>query len=117
MQKHLLYIFKSAPYGSPVAQEGLDALLAAAIFDQRISVLFIDEGVFQLIDQQNPSQQKNQAKMLQALAMYDVDQCFVHTPSAESRGLDAYQYCIPVTTIDDAKTRALIASADHALGF
>lgn len=117
MHKHLLYIFKSAPYDSPVAQEGLDALLAAAIFDQQLSVLFIDEGVFQLVSQQDPSQQKNHAKMLQALAMYDINQCYIHMPSAELRGLDASHYCIPVESLDDTGTRALVASADHALSF
>lgn len=115
--KHLVYIFKSAPYGSPLAQEGLDALLAAAIFEQQVSVLFIDEGVFQLTSQQNPSQQKNQAKMLQALAMYDIDHCFVHTPSVELRNLEADDFCIPVKALDNNEVQSLIASANHALTF
>lgn len=115
--KHLVYIFRSAPYGSPVAQEGLEALLAAAVFEQQLSVIFIDEGVFQLIKRQNPLQQKNQAKMLQALSMYDVDQCYVHAPSAALRGLKADDFCISAEALNDAETRRLIASADHALTF
>lgn len=115
--KHLVYLFRSAPYGSPVAQEGLEALLAAAVFEQQLSVIFIDEGVFQLIEQQNPLQQKNHAKMLQALSMYDVDRCYVHAPSAALRGLEADEFCIPAAALSDTETRRLIASADHAFTF
>lgn len=117
MHKHLVYTFRSAPYSSPVAQEGLDAVMAAAVFEQKVSVLFVDDGVFQLLPNQTPIQQKNYAKMLQALAMYDVDRCFVHAPSLAHRASNAAPPCIPVTKLDDAGVRALLASADHLLVF
>lgn len=115
--KRLVFLFGSAPYDSPLAQEGLDALLAAAIFDQSVSVLFIGDGAFQLIDQQHPSAQKSQAKMLQALSMYDIDECYIHTPSADARGLSPNSYCIKVAAMNDEEARALLAAADHVLSF
>lgn len=116
-RKRLIFLFGSAPYDSPLAQEGLDALLSAAIFDQPVSILFIGDGTFQLLDQQNPNKQKNQAKMLQALSMYDIDECYIHTPSADARGLTPNHYCIKVEALNDEEARALIAASDHVLSF
>lgn len=116
-KRHLVFIFSSAPYHSPSAREGLDALLAAAVFDQKVSVLFIGEGVFQLVSAQNPSNQKNHAKMLSAMAMYDVDACYVHASSAKTRGIDLTDCCIAVEALDDTKSQSLITTADHVLSF
>lgn len=115
--KHLVYLFKTAPYDSFVAQEGLDALLAAAAFGQQVSLLFIAEGVYQLLPGQQPQRQKSQEKMLQALTLYDVEHCFVHAPSLAQRGVDESSLCLSVVALDDQHTRTLIASADHVLTF
>lgn len=115
--KHFVYLMRSAPYNSHAAQEGLDALLAAAAFAQQVSVLFFDEGVFQLLADQQPQQQKNLAKMLQALAMYDVERCFVHQPSLAARAIEDATLCLNAVALDDRETRMLLAAADQVLTF
>lgn len=115
--KHLVYLFRSAPYDSLVAQEGLDAIFAAAAFGQRVSVLFMDEGVFQLCNNQQPQQQKSMEKMLQALELYDVEQRFVHSHSLKLRGLHPQDLCLEVAALDNGQTRTLIQNADHVLSF
>ena len=45
----LTYVFRSAPHGSSSGREGVDALLAASAYCEDISVLFIGDGVYQLI--------------------------------------------------------------------
>src|SRR5690554_7301836 len=74
MQKRILLISRHAPYGSSIAREALDAVLASAAYDQQISLLFMDDGVFQLLAEQDPGSigQKSFASMLSALPLYDV---------------------------------------------
>jgi tRNA 2-thiouridine synthesizing protein C len=115
--KHLVFLFTCSPYDSSRAREGLEALLAAAIFDQRISVVFMGDGVFQLLSDQQPTEQKNLSKMLKALDMYDIDQLFVHAFALETRNIKHQDFCIPATILSDAEVRTLIASADHTLSF
>ncbi|MCV6605105.1 MAG: DsrE family protein, partial [Porticoccaceae bacterium] len=68
---NLLFILRSAPYGSSLAREGLEAVLAAASLGQNVSVLFMDDGILQLTRHQQPGQigQKNNASMAAALPM------------------------------------------------
>jgi sulfur relay protein TusC/DsrF len=113
----LLFIFRSPPYSTPIAQEGVDALLAAAIFDQKIAVIFMGDGVFQLQKNQTPSNSRNQMKMLQSLSMYDIDQVFVQESALNARGLDAADLAIANTSLSDAEIHQRLASAAHILSF
>jgi len=113
----LLFIFRSPPYSTPTAQEGVDALLAAAIFDQKISVIFMGDGVFQLQKNQAPNNSRNQMKMLQSLAMYDIDQVFVQESALSERGLVAADLAIANTSLTDAEIHQRLTSAAHILSF
>jgi sulfur relay (sulfurtransferase) DsrF/TusC family protein len=42
-----------APYGTVYALESLEVVLIAAAFDQDVSLSFIDDGVYQLVEGQN----------------------------------------------------------------
>lgn len=89
MSEKLLFVCRHAPYGRGIAREGLDAILAAAAYGQDIGVLFIDDGVFQLLPNQAPGAlpQKNLAANLSALPLYDVERLYVHSESLQERGL------------------------------
>lgn len=52
----LAFLFRTAPHGNAISREGLDALLAATAFcdEEEIGVFFIDDGVLNLLDGQNP---------------------------------------------------------------
>lgn len=113
----LVFIFRSAPYSTPTAQEGVDALLAAAIFDQKVTLIFIGDGVFQLHKNQAPSSGKNQMKMLQSLAMYDIDQVFVQASALSERRLAATDLTVANTLLTDAEIHLRLASAAHILSF
>lgn len=87
--KNLLAICSHAPYGSILAKEGLDAILAAGVYEQNLSVLFIDDGVFQLLPHQNPSQiqQKNLGSALTALPLFGIETIYIEQESLDERGL------------------------------
>ncbi|MDQ2075664.1 sulfurtransferase complex subunit TusC [Marinimicrobium sp. ABcell2] len=89
--KNLLFVSRHAPYGTGIAREALDALLGASAYGQNLSLLFMDDGVFQLLNAQNPSKlnQKNLSANLPALPLYDVENIFVHSESLRARALHA----------------------------
>ena len=51
--KTLTFISRHAPYGNNKAKLVMDAALAAAVFEQQVNFLFMDDGVFQLVQNQN----------------------------------------------------------------
>ncbi|MEB0046623.1 MULTISPECIES: sulfurtransferase complex subunit TusC [unclassified Pseudomonas] len=89
MAKSLLIISRQAPWSGPSAREALDIVLAGGAFDLPLALLFLDDGVFQLVAQQNAKtlQQKDLSANLQALPMFGVEELFVCADSAAERGL------------------------------
>lgn len=88
-QKNTLFISKSAPYSADNASRCLDSVLAAAVFEQPLSYLFIGDGVLQLLSEQNPSAiaLKKLSSKLAALPLYGVEKIFVSTSALEERNL------------------------------
>ncbi|MEZ0151117.1 MAG: sulfurtransferase complex subunit TusC [Candidatus Reddybacter sp.] len=87
--KDVLLVFRHAPYGSALAREGLEAALACGAMGAKTSVLYINEGVWQLLASQNGGaiDCKNQAAMAGALPLYDVDAIWVDEDSLKQRNL------------------------------
>lgn len=87
--KKLLYLNRKAPYGTSAAQESLDVVLIGAAFDQDVSVLFLDDGVYQLVRGQDPSGigHKHFSATFRALGDFDVRRVYVDRESLSARGL------------------------------
>ncbi len=87
--KTFVYINRKAPYGSVYALESLEVVLIGAAFEQDVKLVFMDDGVFQLTDNQDPGGigMKNFSKTYAALGDYDVSQIYVDQQSLEERGL------------------------------
>ncbi|UTW45835.1 sulfurtransferase complex subunit TusC [bacterium SCSIO 12696] len=114
MSKPLLFVFRCPPYGSSLAREGLEAALATASLGQTVSVLFMDDGVWQLVQQQaTVIEQKNISAMASALPLYGVEQCFVDKQSLTVRQLDAETIGTDVIPLDTAAVQSLLANNNH----
>ncbi|EFQ62501.1 MULTISPECIES: sulfurtransferase complex subunit TusC [Pseudomonas] len=89
MSKSLLMISRQAPWSGPSAREALDIVLAGGAFDLPIGLLFMDDGVFQLMPNQNAKavQQKDLSANLQALELFGVEEVFACRHSLAERGL------------------------------
>ena len=89
MRKSLLIISRQPPWSGPAAREALDIALAGGAFDLPIGMLFLDDGVFQLIAGQKPGQlqQKDLGANLQALGLFGIEQLFACADSVSARGL------------------------------
>jgi len=117
--KQFLYVNRRAPHGSIYAQESLETVLIGAAFDQDVSMLFIDDGVFQLKKDQQPEslELKNFSKTYRALEMYDVEKLFVERESLEERGLSENDLLVDVELIARDKISDLIDTQDVVLSF
>lgn len=120
--KNLLFISRHAPYGTSIAREALDAVLGASAYGQNLSLLFMDDGVFQLLKHQNPKelQQKSLSANLSALPLYEVERLFVHSESLSARGLTPDQLIFSgeeLTPLDNQQVAELMRQQDQLLSF
>jgi len=87
--KKFMYVNRKAPYGTIYAWESLEVVLIGAAFDQDVSLSFIDDGVFQLVKNQNTEQigMKNFSPTYRTLGDYEIKTIYVEKESLEERGL------------------------------
>lgn len=100
--KKFLYVNRKAPHGSIYAQESLEVVLIGAAFEQDVTLAFIDDGVYQLMQNQDTAGigSKNFAPTFRALGDYDVSQIYVERESLEMRGLSK-EDLMPLTYEDE----------------
>jgi tRNA 2-thiouridine synthesizing protein C len=115
MARSMLIISRQAPWAGTGARDALDIALAGAAFELPVSLLFLDDGVLQLMPAQQPEQlqQKNLQANLRALPMFGVEQLYVAGRSLEQRGLASAELALDVEVLDDAAIRELIAAHDQ----
>jgi tRNA 2-thiouridine synthesizing protein C len=94
--KKFMYVNRKAPYGTIYAWESLEVVLIGAAFDQDVSLAFIDDGIYQLMGEQDTvaAGVKNFSPTYAALGDYGVTKIYVEKESLEERGLtlDALQH-------------------------
>lgn len=100
--KKFLYVNRKAPHGTVYAQESLEVVLIAAAFEQEVALAFVDDGVYQLMQNQDTSAlgNKNFSPTYRALGDYDVNQIYVEQESLELRGLSK-EDLMPLTYEDE----------------
>ena len=89
IQKKFLYVNRRAPYGTIYALESLEVVLIGAAFDQDVSLAFFDDGVYQIVKDQDTSAigMKNFSPTYRALGDYEVTKLYVEKESLEERSL------------------------------
>ncbi|MCK8831472.1 sulfurtransferase complex subunit TusC [Haemophilus influenzae] len=100
----IAFLFRTSPHGTSISREGLDAILAATAFCEPndIGIFFIDDGVLNLIDNQQPEiiQQKDFIRTFKLLDLYDVKQRFICTASLQKFKLDNRELILSCEKID-----------------
>lgn len=106
--KKFMFVNRRAPYGTIYALEGLEMVLITGAFDQDVTVVFLDDGVFQIVKGQDTKavNMKNFSPTFRALEGYDIDKLYVEKESIEARGLKPEDFVVPVK----------IATADELAG-
>ncbi len=87
--KKFCYLNRKAPYGTVYAWESLEVVLIGAAFDQDCSLVFADDGVYQLMKGSDTTGLgiKNFSPTYSALGDYDIKKIYVEKESLEERGL------------------------------
>lgn len=91
--KRLSVIFNKAPYGSQAGRELLDIALMAAAFDMEISAIFMGNGIYQLLNGQQPDilQLKNHSPTFKALELYGIETVLLEEEALTHRGITEAQ--------------------------
>ena len=112
LKKRIMYVNRRAPYGTAYALEALDVMLAGAVFEQEVSAVFLDDGVYQLKRDQNPAvlKMKDFSKTFGALPDFDVMNLYVEAESIQQRGMTERDL-IEVPRDDDSNAVTLISSS------
>ncbi|KXX63520.1 sulfurtransferase complex subunit TusC [Marichromatium gracile] len=131
--KQFLYLNRKAPYGTIYAWEALEVVLIGAAFDQDVGVMFVDDGVYQLVKGQDPREigMKNFSPTFRTLGDYEVGRIYVDGESLAARGLtreDLVEIAWEdpeteeevdniVEVVDRTRARALMDEADVVFSF
>ena len=117
--KRFLYVNGKAPHGTIYAHEALEVVLIGAAFEQRVSVAFMDDGVYQLKRDQDPAPLglKDFSRTFRALEDFEVEALYVERESLDARGLGEADLVVPVTVVGSARLGEIMESHDVVLGF
>lgn len=117
--KKFMYVNRKAPYGTIYALESLEVVLIGAAFEQDVSMVFVDDGVYQLTKGQDTAgvDMKNFSPTYRALEMYDVEKLYVGQEALESRGLTADDLIVDVEIKTADEIRDLMEEQDVILSF
>lgn len=123
MKKYkLAFLFTQPPFGSATSREGLDALLAASAFcpEDEIAICFLNDGVFNLVANQQPEQilQKDHISAFKLLDLYDLTHCFVCQESVDYRQLNQVTWILPsLHFIPQTDILGVLAQAEKVMTF
>jgi len=128
-----MYLNRRAPFGTIYAWESLEVVLIGAAFDQEVSLMFADDGVYQLVKgcDTSESDMKNFMPTYRTLGDYGVRYMYVDRASLEARGLTADDLIEVawedweteeevdniVEVVDSAKVTELMAESDVVFSF
>jgi len=131
--KKFMYLNRKASYGTVYALESLEVVLIAAAFEQDVSLAFIDDGVYQIVEGQNTDGigMKNFSKTYHALGDYEINKLYVSKESLEERGLteddlmplvyededDDWEEKPSVKVVSNAELKDIMSDQDVCLSF
>lgn len=111
------FLSRIAPYGSNRPQLCLDAALAAAVFEQKVNYVFMEDGVYQLLKNQDAEaiHAKTIGNALETLDLYGIENVYVCSTSLESRGLNLKDLVIEPTLASNEDLKAILSASDNVI--
>ncbi|MFZ2727617.1 MAG: sulfurtransferase complex subunit TusC [Methylococcaceae bacterium] len=112
--KTYLFVLRKAAHSGAWLQEMLDMLLTTAAFDQKVSVLLLDDAVFHLKQNQQAQLQqlKDTAALLSVLPLYEITDIYSETESLQDRGLKTEDLFLPVQLLNREQIGAFMQGFD-----
>ena len=117
--KKFMFLNRKAPHGTVYALEGLEVVLITAAFDQDVSLVFTDDGIYQLMKGIDTKgiEVKDFSKTYRALEGYDIEKLYVDRFSMEARGLTEDDLIVDVSVLSDDEMKNLMDEQDVVISF
>jgi tRNA 2-thiouridine synthesizing protein C len=118
-KKKILFLMRKPPHGSNYAYGGLDAMLMVGAYEQEVSVVFMDDGVYTIKKGQDTSEidVKEFSVTFRALSDHDVEKLYIEKDSMESRGLNIDDFVVTPEVIEASEVAKLMLDQDVILPF
>lgn len=118
-KKSLLVVVRHAPYGSSLARTALEVALSSATFEQSVGLLFIGDGVFHLLPEQDSSAigVRNIARLIASFPLYDLECLFADEAALTQYGLNRQELPQKLQQLDDNAMAELLKRFDHIVSF
>jgi tRNA 2-thiouridine synthesizing protein C len=118
-RKTMLVVIRHSPYGSSLAKAALDVALAAAAFEQEVDLLFMGDGVLQLLKHQDSAAlgRKNIGRQWASLPLYDINTVHVDAEAAARYNIKLDELTVESRALDANGINQLMTQFDHLLGF
>jgi tRNA 2-thiouridine synthesizing protein C len=117
--KTVLLVLRHSPYGSSLAKAAVDVALATAAFSQAVDLLFLGDGVLQLLPGQDSRAlgMKNVGRQLASLPLYDINRVYVDAQAATRYNMDLSRAPIETRALEQEEIHRLMVGYNHLLGF
>lgn len=112
--QNFTFISRTAPYGSDRPRLCLDAALAAAVFEQQVNYVFMEDGVLQLLKGQDAGNigSKTLGNALETIDLYGIENVYVSGESLAKRNLNVEDFVIKVQLAEPEAIAGLLRQAD-----
>ena len=115
--RRFLFLLRRPPQGGLIDSELFDQMLTLAAFDQAITVLFVDDGVYRLTrDTGEPVPTMEPAGLLELLAFYDIESIWVEEESLVKRDMNLDDARLSLRAMLREDVAGLLARHDVILG-
>ena len=115
--KKILIVNRQPPHGTLAMKEGIDVALINSAFGQSLSVLFLEDGIYQLLKNQNPQSItiKDHAATFSAFELYDINSIYVDDHALKDRALSKTDLSITAQGLSPAGICQLMEDQDIIL--
>ena len=115
----LAIINSKAPFSSNYGKDALDVALIFGSFEQKVSLFFQGDGVYQLVANQNASlvSIKDYLKTFSAFEFYDIEDIYVCQQSLVNRQLDEAFHINDVQILASVEFGKALNRHQHVLRF
>ncbi len=115
--KKIAIINTQSPFNSPTGRDSLDLALIFGAFEQPITVIFLGDGVYQLLDDQNPEAlgTKDYLSTMKAFELYDIEHIVCGLDDMNSRGVPVDKLSMAIEAVPNSQIGELLNTFDHVI--
>jgi tRNA 2-thiouridine synthesizing protein C len=112
-------LLRKAPYGSVYTAEALRTIMGIAVFEMDICVVFMDDGIYAIVKNQNPAKldMKALGDGFPMLKDFNVSKFVVHDESLAERGLSTNDLVLEVELANSTQISEILSTYAKVLPF